>query len=58
MDQERLKLIGLTPTDAAQQLQFLLTGVPVTQLREDIRTVDLVARSAGPTGSTRRGWAT
>ena len=47
LDQQRLQLIGLTPADAADQLQFLLTGTSVTQLREDIRTVDLVARSAG-----------
>ncbi len=46
LDQDRLRLIGLDPNDAAQQLQFLLTGVPVTQVREDIRTVDIVARSA------------
>jgi multidrug efflux pump subunit AcrB len=46
-DQDRLHLIGLSPADAAQQLQFLLTGVSVTQVREDIRTVDIVARSAG-----------
>jgi multidrug efflux pump subunit AcrB len=48
LDQDRLRAIGLTSADAAQQLQFLLTGVPVTQFREDIRTVDVVARSAGP----------
>lgn len=47
LDQQRLQLIGLSPTEAAEQLQFLLTGVTVTQVREDIRTVDLVARSAG-----------
>ena len=47
LDQTRLQLIGLSPSEAATQLQFLLTGVPVTQLREDIRTVELVARSAG-----------
>src|SRR5207248_3092735 len=47
LDQDRLHLIGLSPTEAAQQLQFLLTGVTVTQVREDIRTVDVVARSAG-----------
>ena len=47
LDQDRLRLIGLSPAEAAQQLQFLLTGVPVTQVREDIRTVDVVARSAG-----------
>src|SRR6267154_1539970 len=48
LDQQRLQLIGLTPAEAAQQLQFLLTGVTVSQVREDIRTVDLVARSGGP----------
>ena len=46
-DQARLQQIGLTPQDAASQLQFLLKGIPLTQLREDIRTVDIVARSAG-----------
>ncbi|MBR0664623.1 efflux RND transporter permease subunit [Roseomonas hellenica] len=46
-DQDRLRLIGLSPAEAAQQLQFLLTGVTVTQVRENIRTVDVVARSAG-----------
>jgi multidrug efflux pump subunit AcrB len=30
-----------------QQLQFLLTGIAVTQVREDIRDVPIVARSAG-----------
>ena len=49
LDQARLQLIGLSPSEAATQLQFLLTGVSVTQLRQDIRTVQLVARSAGAT---------
>ena len=49
LDQDRLRLIGLSPAEAAQQLQFLLSGVTVTQMREDIRTVDVVARSAGET---------
>jgi multidrug efflux pump subunit AcrB len=48
LDQQRLQLIGLTPSDAALQLQFLLTGIPITQVREDIRAVELVARSSGP----------
>ncbi|ACB96163.1 efflux RND transporter permease subunit [Beijerinckia indica] len=46
-DQDRLNLIGLSPAEAAQQLQFLLTGVTVTQVRENIRNVAVVARSAG-----------
>jgi multidrug efflux pump subunit AcrB len=48
LDQDRLQLMGLSSSEAAQQLQFLLTGVPVTQVREDIRTVEVEARSAGP----------
>ncbi|MFC4278804.1 efflux RND transporter permease subunit [Achromobacter aloeverae] len=47
LDQDRLRAIGLSSQDAAQQLQFLLTGVTVTRVREDIRSVDVVARSAG-----------
>lgn len=46
-DQDRLNLIGLSPAQVGQQLQFLLTGVTVTQVREDIRNVPVVARSAG-----------
>ncbi len=46
-DQDRLNLIGLSPAEASQQLQFLLTGIVVTQVREDIRNVPIVARSAG-----------
>jgi multidrug efflux pump subunit AcrB len=48
LDQDRLQLIGLTSTDVAEQLQFLLTGVAATQGREDIRTVEVTARSSGP----------
>jgi len=48
LDQDRLRQIGLTSADVAQQLQFLLSGVTVTQVREDIRSVDVVARAAGP----------
>ncbi|WP_029921432.1 efflux RND transporter permease subunit [Nevskia soli] len=47
LDQDRLRSIGLSSHDASEQLQFLLTGVPVTQVREDIRSVEVVARSAG-----------
>ncbi|EHJ95122.1 efflux RND transporter permease subunit [Agrobacterium tumefaciens] len=46
-DQERLNLIGLSPSEAAQQLQMLLSGIPVTQVRDNIRNVPVVARSAG-----------
>jgi multidrug efflux pump subunit AcrB len=48
LDQERLAALGLSSHEAAEQLQFLLSGVPVAEVREDIRTVQLVARVAGP----------
>jgi Cation/multidrug efflux pump len=47
LQQDRLQAVGLTSSAVAQQLQFLLTGVPVTAVREDIRNVQVVARSAG-----------
>jgi multidrug efflux pump subunit AcrB len=49
LDQDRLQSIGLSSTDVAQQLQFLLSGVPITAVREDIRSVQVTARSAGNT---------
>ena len=48
LDQDRLRLIGLNSGDAEEQIQFLLTGTPVTEVREDIRIVEVMARSAGP----------
>ncbi len=47
LEQDRLRALGLTSSDVAEQLQFLLTGTTVSQAREDIRTVDVVARSSG-----------
>ena len=47
MDKERLRLLGMTPLDVSRQLQFQLEGVTVTQLRQDIRSVNVVARMAG-----------
>ena len=49
LQQDRLQAVGLTSSAVAQQLQFLLSGVPVTTVREDIRTVQVVARTAGTT---------
>ncbi|SPA43929.1 putative transmembrane drug efflux protein [Cupriavidus taiwanensis] len=47
LQQDRLQAVGLTSSAVAQQLQFLLNGIPVTAVREDIRTVQVIARSAG-----------
>jgi len=49
LDQDRLRALGLTSGDVGEQLQFLLSGVTISQVREDIRTVDVVARSSGQT---------
>jgi multidrug efflux pump subunit AcrB len=49
LQQDRLQALGLSSSAVAQQLQFLLSGIPVTAVREDIRTVQVVARSAGGT---------
>lgn len=48
LDQGRLRLLGLSSYDVAQQIQFLTTGIAITQVREDIRAVDVVARTSGP----------
>ena len=42
LKQDRLEAVGLTSNSVAQQLQFLLSGVPVTEVREDIRSVQVV----------------
>jgi multidrug efflux pump subunit AcrB len=46
LDPENLGWIGLTPAEVARQLQFQLRGVAVTELRQGIRSVQLVARNA------------
>ncbi|UUE46495.1 efflux RND transporter permease subunit [Pectobacterium aroidearum] len=45
--QDRLQAVGLTSNAVAQQLQFLLSGVPITSVREDIRSVQVIGRAAG-----------
>lgn len=47
LDQDRLQAVGLTSNAAAQQLQFLLSGIPITSVREDIRSVQVMGRAAG-----------
>ncbi|MEQ0737515.1 efflux RND transporter permease subunit [Enterobacter asburiae] len=47
LDQNRLQATGLTSSAVADQLQFLLSGVPVTSVREDIRSVEVIGRAAG-----------
>ncbi|WP_461480985.1 efflux RND transporter permease subunit [Porticoccus sp.] len=47
LDQDRLQTMGLTSNSVALQLQFLLSGLPLTEVREDIRSVLVVGRAAG-----------
>ena len=47
LNQDRLQAVGLTSSTVAQQLQFLLSGVPITAVREDIRSVQVMGRAAG-----------
>jgi Cation/multidrug efflux pump len=49
LDQDRLNAVGLTSSSVALQLQFLLSGTPLTDVREDIRSVQVVGRAAGDT---------
>ncbi|MGM7970787.1 efflux RND transporter permease subunit [Yersinia enterocolitica] len=47
LNQDRLQAVGLTSNAVAQQLQFLLSGMPITSVREDIRSVQVMGRAAG-----------
>ena len=44
VDYERLEQLGFSPLDLQQQLQLLLNGQAVTELRHQTRTVQLIAR--------------
>jgi len=45
VDQDRARAMGLTPQDVAQTLQTLLSGYTVTQHRQGIEHIDVVARA-------------
>src|SRR6202000_2528672 len=45
VDQDRARALGLTPQDVSQALAMLISGVPVTTVREGIEKVDVVARA-------------
>jgi multidrug efflux pump subunit AcrB len=45
VDQDRARAMGLTPQDVSQNLQTLLSGYTVTQYREGIEHIDVVARA-------------
>ena len=45
VDQDRARALDLTPQDVAQTLQTLISGYAVTQYREGIEHIDVVARA-------------
>jgi multidrug efflux pump subunit AcrB len=45
VDQDRARALGITPQDVSQMLQTLLTGYTVTQYREGIEHIDVIARA-------------
>ena len=45
VDQDRARALGLTPQDVSQMLQTLLSGYAVTQYREGIEHIDVIARA-------------
>jgi multidrug efflux pump len=45
VDQDRARALGVTPQDVSQMLQTLLNGYTVTQYREGIERIDVVARA-------------
>jgi len=54
LEAERLRSIGLTQREIARQLQFELDGMVATEIREDIRNVQLVLRGQPSSASPRR----
>jgi len=45
LDQEKVRALGLSPTDVAMVTQTLTNGAPLSQLREGEELVDIVARA-------------
>ena len=45
VDQDRARALGLTPQDVSQALSTLISGAPVTTVRDGIEKVEVVARA-------------
>lgn len=45
VDQDRLRAFGLTPKDVGLTMQTLLSGAPVTKVRDGLELVDIVVRA-------------
>src|SRR5258708_21716113 len=48
VDQDRARALGLTPQDVSQALSMLISGAPVTTLRERTEKVGVIARAVPP----------
>ncbi|MCX7898776.1 MAG: efflux RND transporter permease subunit, partial [Methylocystis sp.] len=46
IDQDRARLLGLTPQDVSNRLRMMISGVTVTTLRDGIDQVDVVMRAS------------
>jgi multidrug efflux pump len=45
VDQDRARALGLTPQDVSQALSMLISGAPVTTVRDGVEKVQVVARA-------------
>ena len=45
VDQDRVRALGMTPQDISKSLSMLLSGVPITIVRDGIEKVEVVARA-------------
>jgi len=48
VDQDRVRALGMTPQDIAQSLSMLISGLPITTVRDGIEKVQVVARAVSP----------
>jgi multidrug efflux pump len=46
VDQDRVRALGMTPQDISKSLSMLISGVPVTTVRDGVEKVEVVARAA------------
>jgi multidrug efflux pump len=45
VDQDRVRALGMTPQDISKSLSMLISGVPVTTVRDGVEKVEVVARA-------------
>ena len=45
VDQDRVRALGMTPQDISKSLSMLISGVPITTVRDGVEKVEVVARA-------------